>query len=114
MYAMLLYVACSQQYGPDLLYIRNALTTTLKRYNINRSKVALAGFSDGATYALSLGTSGGPFNYVIAFSPGGYVPANTRVCIAGCISLTCNAYIPSALCVYSCCILHSMWTIGCM
>eukprot|EP00878_Enallax_costatus_P032458 GHUV01035669.1.p1 GENE.GHUV01035669.1~~GHUV01035669.1.p1 ORF type:complete len:148 (+),score=40.64 GHUV01035669.1:866-1309(+) len=68
----------NQRYGPDLLYLRSALATTLKHYNINHSKVALAGFSDGATYALSLGASGGPFTYVIAFSPGGYVPLNTQ------------------------------------
>lgn len=72
-------IACSGQYGPDLLYIKNALAFTLTHYKINRGRMALAGFSDGATYALSLGLTGGLFNYLIAFSPGGFVPPAGQV-----------------------------------
>jgi phospholipase/carboxylesterase len=41
--------------------------------------VALGGFSDGASYALSLGlTNGDLFDSLIAFSPGFMAPANRR------------------------------------
>jgi len=44
-------------------------------YNIDPTRVAVQGFSDGATYALSLGlASGKAFTHVIAFSPGGVAP----------------------------------------
>lgn len=76
---MRLLSTCSGRYGPDLLYLKNALGLTLTRYNINRSRMALAGFSDGATYALSLGLTGGLFSNVIAFSPGGFVPPASQV-----------------------------------
>ena len=44
------------------------------RCSIDRRRIAVGGFSDGATYALTLGVSNGDlFPAVIAFSPGGIV-----------------------------------------
>ena len=42
-----------------------------RRYAVDPSRVAVGGFSDGASYALSLGlTNGDLFTHVLAFSPG--------------------------------------------
>src|SRR5699024_1163884 len=48
-----------------------ALVHVFDRYAIDPSRVAIGGFSDGASYALSLGIANGDlFSHVIAFSPG--------------------------------------------
>jgi phospholipase/carboxylesterase len=63
-------------YGPDVAYIERALEQTFGRYEVDPSHVAAAGFSDGASYALSLGvTNGDLFTHVLAFSPGFMAPA---------------------------------------
>lgn len=65
------------QYGSDLLLIDRALTHAFSRYAINSSRIAIAGFSDGASYALSVGiTNGDLFTHVIAFSPGFMAPTD--------------------------------------
>jgi phospholipase/carboxylesterase len=64
-------------YGPDVAYIDRALKKTFDLYNINPTRIAIGGFSDGASYALSLGiTNGDLFTHVIAFSPGFIAPAS--------------------------------------
>ncbi len=64
-------------YGPDIAFIDQALTTTFARYAIDPEHVAVGGFSDGASYALSIGiTNGDLFTHVIAFSPGFMAPAD--------------------------------------
>lgn len=63
-------------YGPDVSYIDRALAQTFDRYAVDPARVAVGGFSDGASYALSLGvTNGDLFTHVIAFSPGFMAPA---------------------------------------
>lgn len=58
-------------YGPDVSYIDNLLEHVFTKYAIDISKLAVAGFSDGASYALSLGlTNGDLFTHIMAFSPG--------------------------------------------
>ncbi|MBD2019111.1 phospholipase [Leptolyngbya sp. FACHB-36] len=58
-------------YGPDIAFMDRALTQTFSRYAIDPSRLAIGGFSDGASYALSVGISNGNlFTHVIAFSPG--------------------------------------------
>jgi phospholipase/carboxylesterase len=60
-------------------FINRALARTFSRYAVDSSRVAIAGFSDGASYALSLGiTNGDLFKRVIAFSPGFMAPAEQR------------------------------------
>jgi predicted esterase len=62
-------------YGPDVILIDKALEQTFSRYNVDPTHVAIGGFSDGASYALSLGIINGTlFSHVIAFSPGFMVP----------------------------------------
>lgn len=58
-------------FGPDLAFIDSALDWLTARYTINTRKLALGGFSDGASYALSVGLmNGNLFSHVLAFSPG--------------------------------------------
>lgn len=58
-------------FGPDVGFIGRALEQTRERYPIDRARIGVAGFSDGASYALSLGlTNGDLFSRVAAFSPG--------------------------------------------
>ena len=68
-----------RRYGPDLALIDRALGQTFARYAVAQECVAIGGFSDGASYALSLGiTNGDLFTHVIAFSPGFMAPAAQR------------------------------------
>ena len=56
----------------DLETVNRALAETWGRCRIDRRRVAVGGFSDGATHALSIGLqNGGIFRSVMALSPGG-------------------------------------------
>jgi phospholipase/carboxylesterase len=58
-------------YGPDVEFVDRALDLVFGRYTVDPTRVAVEGFSDGASYALSLGLLNGDlFPNVIAFSPG--------------------------------------------
>ncbi|MFC4933408.1 alpha/beta hydrolase [Massilia sp. GCM10023247] len=58
-------------HGPDLERLQRALAEVASRYRIDRSRLAFAGFSDGASYALSVGiTNGDIASHIIAFSGG--------------------------------------------
>lgn len=64
-------------YGADIAFTDQALAQTFSRYAIDPSRLAIAGFSDGASYALSVGiTNGDLFSHIIAFSPGFMAPAD--------------------------------------
>jgi phospholipase/carboxylesterase len=64
-----------RRYGPDTTLIDRALEHTFSRYAVDPTCLAIGGFSDGASYALSLGiTNGDLFMHVIAFSPGFMAP----------------------------------------
>src|ERR687896_1758615 len=68
-----------RRYGPDLTLIDRALELTFSRYAVAPERVAVGGFSNGASYALSLGiTNGDLFTHVIAFSPGFMAPAGQK------------------------------------
>ncbi|WP_439686717.1 Esterase [Cupriavidus oxalaticus] len=57
--------------GPDLQRLHLALAAVTSRYRIDRERVGFAGFSDGASYALSIGiTNGDIASHVLAFSGG--------------------------------------------
>lgn len=58
-------------YGPDVTLLDQALTKVFGHYAVDASHLAIGGFSDGASYALSVGLANGDlFTHVIAFSPG--------------------------------------------
>lgn len=60
-------------FGPDVRRIDRVLTEVLPAYPVGG--LAIGGFSDGASYALSLGlTNGDLFDAVLAFSPGFAAP----------------------------------------
>ncbi|MBA3947371.1 MAG: phospholipase [Herpetosiphonaceae bacterium] len=64
-------------YGPDIAFIDDALGQTFSRYVIDPAHIAVGGFSDGASYALSVGiTNGDLFTHILAFSPGFMAPAS--------------------------------------
>jgi len=64
------------EYGPDVAYIDRALEKAFSRFSVDARHVVVEGFSDGASYALSLGIANGDlFSHVIAFSPGLMAPA---------------------------------------
>jgi len=66
-------------FGPDVRFIDTALAGVFRGYNIGRSRIALGGFSNGASYALSLGVYNGDlFSALVAFSPGFYTPPGKR------------------------------------
>lgn len=66
-------------YGPDVAFLDRALELTFSRCSIDPKRIAAEGFSDGASYALSIGlTNGDLFSHVIAFSPGFMVPKEQR------------------------------------
>ena len=58
-------------FGRDVQSIDRALSHTFEHCNIDPARIALGGFSDGGSYALSLGLDNGDlFTHLIAFSPG--------------------------------------------
>lgn len=68
--------AIGGEFGPDVRFLDHALHTVSRKVRIDPKRVALAGFSDGASYALSLGRPNGDlFNALIALSPGFVVEA---------------------------------------
>lgn len=64
-------IIAQRRYGPDVAFIDRALEATFSRCAVDLTRIALGGFSDGASYALSLGLLNGDFlTHLIAFSPG--------------------------------------------
>lgn len=58
-------------FGSDVEFLDRALRRVFDMVSADASRVAVGGFSDGATYALSLGLLNGDlFRRVVAFSPG--------------------------------------------
>jgi predicted esterase len=59
------------QVGADVAFIDSALRQTFERIPVDPHRISVAGFSDGASYALTLGLSNGDlFDGLAAFSPG--------------------------------------------
>ena len=66
-------------FGPDVNFLDRALRQVFERCRVDPNRVAIAGFSDGASYALSLGLANGDlFTHVMAFSPGFLRPPQTQ------------------------------------
>ena len=68
-----------KSWGYDYVSINLAIEAAFARCAIDRNRLGICGFSDGASYALSLGLANGDlFGNVIAFSPGFIVRAKGR------------------------------------
>jgi phospholipase/carboxylesterase len=62
-------------YGPDIARIEAVLVRILADWPVDARRIAVAGFSDGASYALSLALMNGDlFTHCLAFSPGFVAP----------------------------------------
>jgi phospholipase/carboxylesterase len=62
-------------FAEDVAFLNRALEHVFARVSVDPARVAVGGFSDGATYALSLGIANGDlFTRVAAFSPGFVIP----------------------------------------
>jgi len=58
-------------WGPDVEFIQGAMRRTFALATVDRSRLWIGGFSDGGSYALSLGISAGDvFSRILAMSPG--------------------------------------------
>lgn len=65
-------------YGPDVDVIDRSLARVFADYAVDPGRIAVEGFSDGASYALGIGLANGDlFSSVVAFSPG-YAPLSQR------------------------------------
>jgi predicted esterase len=57
--------------GPDIERLDRALAAVAARYRLDPAHIAFAGWSDGASYALTIGLSNGRFvTHILAFSGG--------------------------------------------
>ena len=64
-------------FGVDVEVAGRALSAASERVAVDPARLAIGGFSDGASYALSLGlTNGDVFGHVLALSPGFAAPAD--------------------------------------
>ena len=62
-------------YGPDIEFLDRALVQTFDGCAVDRRHLAIGGFSDGATYGLSVGlVNGDLFTHILACSPGFLIP----------------------------------------
>lgn len=63
--------AIAGSFGVDVQDLNRALERVFEKVAIDPARIAIGGFSDGASYAVSLGLINGDlFNSVVAFSPG--------------------------------------------
>lgn len=63
-------------FGPDVAALDRVLAAVFDHVPVDPRRVAIAGFSDGASYALTIGLANGAlFRSILAFSPGFFVPA---------------------------------------
>jgi len=70
--------AIRDDFGPDVAFLDRAIMRAFDRASIDSCRVVIGGFSDGATYALSLGIRNARrVSGVVAFSPGFVIPARS-------------------------------------
>ena len=79
--------AISGRFGEDVEFLNRALERTFETVAVDPARISVGGFSDGATYALSLGLINGDlFKSIVAFSPGfiidGFPHGNPRIFIS--------------------------------
>ncbi|MGE3178440.1 MAG: alpha/beta hydrolase, partial [Vicinamibacterales bacterium] len=71
--------AIRDDFSVDVQFINRVLEHVFARLPVDPRRLAVGGFSDGASYALSLGLANGDlFPSVVAFSPGFVIGAPTH------------------------------------
>jgi phospholipase/carboxylesterase len=66
-------------FGPDVAFINRALDKVFGQVAVDPARLIIGGFSDGASYALSMGLiNGDVFPKVVAFSPGFLIPGDAQ------------------------------------
>ena len=66
-------------FGPDVAFLNRALAQVFETVSVDPARISVGGFSDGATYGISLGlVNGDLFRRVLAFSPGFFVGTEAR------------------------------------
>jgi phospholipase/carboxylesterase len=64
------------RFGADVVFLSRALAFAFAHADVDPARVGIGGFSDGASYALSIGLANGDlFSRIFAFSPGFIAPA---------------------------------------
>jgi phospholipase/carboxylesterase len=64
-------IIAGNSFDRDVIFLDHTLQFVFEQYAIDPERIAIGGFSDGASYALCMGlTNGDLFKYIIAFSPG--------------------------------------------
>jgi phospholipase/carboxylesterase len=72
-------IIIDRAYGPDVETVDECVTYACDHYAVDSTHMGIGGFSDGASYALSLGIANGDvFTHAIGFSPGFVAPAVER------------------------------------
>lgn len=72
-------IITNRRFGPDRKLADEALDHVFARYAVDPTHLGIGGFSDGASYALTLGLANGDlFTHILAFSPGFVGPATPR------------------------------------
>ena len=67
------------RYGADADFLSSALAATFGRCSVDKTRMAVGGHSDGASWALSFGIGAGDlFGHILAFSPGVLAPVDVR------------------------------------
>jgi phospholipase/carboxylesterase len=67
------------EFGPDVVFLNRALEHIFSQLAVDPARFAIGGFSDGASYALSLGIANGDlFPKVVVGSPGFVMPAEAH------------------------------------
>ncbi|HEX2173166.1 MAG TPA: alpha/beta hydrolase [Dehalococcoidia bacterium] len=62
-------------YGPDIAFLDRVLNRIFDRFHVDPAHLAVEGFSDGASYGLSIGIANGDlFSHIISNSPGFVAP----------------------------------------
>ena len=68
--------AIRASFGEDVVFLNRMLESVFARLDVDPSRVAIGGFSDGASYGLSLGLANGDlFPRIVACSPGFVIQA---------------------------------------
>jgi phospholipase/carboxylesterase len=71
--------AIRDDFGRDVRFLNQALARVFESVAVDPRRIAIGGFSDGATYALSIGLINGDlFRRIVAFSPGFVVNGEPR------------------------------------